>query len=56
MIENNYRTIRIEICKQCPSYLLGICRKCGCYVNFKTAIKSQECPLKKWEAVNDSKV
>lgn len=48
-----YKTVRIEICKQCPSQLLGVCRKCGCFINLKAAVKSQECPLNKWSKVDD---
>jgi hypothetical protein len=49
-----YRQIRIEICKQCPSYLMGVCRKCGCFVKIKTSFKSAVCPIGKWKEENDS--
>lgn len=44
----NYRVIRLEICKTCEFNTLGICRKCGCFVNIKTALKNIECPIKLW--------
>jgi hypothetical protein len=33
---------------------MGVCRKCGCFVALKTAIKSVSCPIGKWKEENDN--
>lgn len=43
-----FKEKRMEICNKCPSMLLGVCRKCGCFVKIKTMIKLAECPINKW--------
>lgn len=43
-----YREIRLEICGACPSNLMGVCRKCGCFIKLKTAFKGASCPAGKW--------
>lgn len=42
---------RIAICAECPSLdrEAGRCRECGCFVRTKAKIKSDQCPLGKWE-------
>lgn len=40
---------RIEICKSCTEYRLGICIQCGCYMPIKTKLKKTKCPLGKWQ-------
>jgi hypothetical protein len=44
------REQRLEICNQCPELRENsrTCIQCGCFVDAKTAIKSQKCPLDKW--------
>ncbi|MCR4791399.1 MAG: DUF6171 family protein [Lachnospiraceae bacterium] len=39
---------RLDICTGCDSLLAGTCRKCGCYVEIRAALKSSECPVKRW--------
>jgi len=46
------RKKREELCKSCPSNLMGLCRKCGCFIVVKVRLASEECPAKKWEIVN----
>lgn len=38
---------RLEICKQCDNLDSGLCLKCGCYVEWRAAVKLSHCPLKK---------
>lgn len=41
---------RIEICVECP-HLIKItrqCKECGCFVDLKTKLKTQRCPIEKW--------
>ena len=50
--DNDLYNSRIEICRKCEQLLSGVCQKCGCYIEFRAAFKSQHCPLtkanKKW--------
>ena len=39
---------RLEICKGCDMLFQGMCRKCGCYVELRAAVKNNGCPGKKW--------
>lgn len=45
--ENIYEE-RLVVCKQCELLLDGTCQACGCYVEFRGAVKSGRCPKKKW--------
>lgn len=42
---------RFDICKSCPEYSLGICKKCGCVMALKTMLAEAKCPIHKWENV-----
>jgi len=41
---------RLSICETCESFTqpAGRCTLCGCYMNFKTRLKSATCPVGKW--------
>jgi hypothetical protein len=51
---------RMEICRGCEHFTPNIpelpehqrkqerCVKCGCFMNFKTKLRSQHCPVQKW--------
>lgn len=39
---------RLGICKECDMLLAGMCRRCGCYVEMRAAVKKNACPGKKW--------
>jgi hypothetical protein len=39
---------RIEICKACNQYRLGMCMQCGCYMGLKTKLRDAQCPIGKW--------
>ncbi len=42
---------RLSLCKECDFLISGMCRKCGCYVEFRAAFKNKSCPdvnNKKW--------
>ena len=41
---------RLSICKECEMLLAGMCRKCGCYVEMRAALKKNECPDHNWGA------
>ncbi len=35
---------RLELCKKCEFLISGMCRKCGCYVEIRAALKDKSCP------------
>ncbi|NLK74462.1 MAG: hypothetical protein GX288_04140 [Clostridiales bacterium] len=35
---------RLDKCKQCDNLIEGLCRICGCFVEYRAAIKSRQCP------------
>lgn len=35
---------RLEKCRNCDFLISGMCRKCGCYVEIRAALKNKECP------------
>ena len=41
--EELYRR-RLEACVGCDQLISGVCRKCGCYVEFRAAFKNTKCP------------
>lgn len=49
---------RMKICKSCPHFLVAayMCRKCGCYMPFKTKLKNMSCPEGHWVAEADQPV
>lgn len=44
---------RIGICRECEFLLEGMCRKCGCFVEMRAAVKKNYCPAvtDKWQKV-----
>jgi len=44
------RNKRMELCKECPSFLEKTyrCNHCGCFTPVMVWINSRECPEKKW--------
>jgi uncharacterized paraquat-inducible protein A len=41
---------RMSICQECEFFLpkQKRCMKCGCFLRWKTALRSQKCPIEKW--------
>ncbi len=35
---------RLSRCRECENLREGICRICGCFVEFRAAVKSKACP------------
>lgn len=35
---------RLAVCKQCDNLWDGMCKKCGCYVELRAAIRNKSCP------------
>jgi hypothetical protein len=41
---------RLSICAKCEFFEAAPmkCRKCGCYLNLKTRLETEHCPIAKW--------
>lgn len=39
---------RLAICKNCERLISGMCNACGCFVEMRAAINSNNCPYDKW--------
>ena len=41
---------RLSICKACEFFEASPmkCRKCGCFLNLKTRLETEHCPIAKW--------
>lgn len=35
---------RLSLCRECDFLISGMCRKCGCYVEIRAALKDKCCP------------
>ena len=35
---------RLAECQSCDNLISGVCMKCGCYVEFRAAFRTQKCP------------
>lgn len=49
------RDERLTICKGCEKYNEGRCLSCGCFLDYKTSIAAEKCPLDKWGAYSEGK-
>lgn len=41
---------RQKICSECPHYTGSRCELCGCFMGFKTRLRSSTCPISKWSS------
>lgn len=41
---------RLELCRRCELFIhqQKRCSQCGCYMKFKSRLRSQHCPVGKW--------
>ena len=52
--EPEIRAQRWETCQGCEHLTaMNRCRKCGCFMELKTWMPEQECPLQKWRKVSE---
>lgn len=35
---------RLQLCCQCSKLMRGLCRVCGCFVEYRAAVKKNHCP------------
>lgn len=47
--EENLYEERLAVCRECDMLLQGMCRKCGCYVELRAAVRKNVCPQRKWQ-------
>lgn len=54
-VDESIREQRLEICTNCEFLFQATqqCKKCGCFVQAKTWLPSQRCPVNKWPAVTN---
>lgn len=51
IVDDDLYSERLSYCKNCDYLISGMCRKCGCYVEIRAALKDKGCPYfdcKKW--------
>lgn len=50
VIDESFAQERLSICKGCPEFLsiTHQCKKCGCFMEWKTKLEAAKCPLGKW--------
>ncbi len=39
---------RLTVCRNCDMLFQGMCRRCGCYVELRAAVRVNSCPDKRW--------
>ncbi len=48
-VNEETRKQRIELCNDCPKLMITRqCAECLCFVDLKTKLKQEKCPLDKW--------
>lgn len=53
-VSSEIKETRISECNNCPELMITRqCGQCMCFVDFKTSIKQEKCPLDKWLAVKE---
>jgi hypothetical protein len=50
LVPSEVADMRFDICKSCPhlSEITSQCKKCGCFMQAKTKLKTASCPINKW--------
>lgn len=53
VVDVSIRTERLSICESCEKFNPKIrnCRMCGCFMDLKTWLPKQKCPMNKWGVV-----
>jgi hypothetical protein len=47
---------RLDICRYCPHNVCLTCDACGCPLQSKVMLNTEQCPLKKWNRVWQKRV
>jgi hypothetical protein len=48
IVTEEIKNYRIEKCKNCNHNIYNKCNLCGCDINWKTSMSTEECPKKLW--------
>lgn len=40
---------RTKVCRNCVNYDNGRCKECGCFIDLKTRVPQEECPIGRWK-------
>jgi hypothetical protein len=43
-VEDNIYNHRLAVCRECENLYEGMCRICGCFVEYRAALKIKDCP------------
>lgn len=43
-VEDNIYNNRLIICRECENLYEGMCRICGCFVEYRAALRIKSCP------------
>lgn len=43
-VEKEVYRERLSLCTDCDDLMEGLCRKCGCFVEYRAALKNKHCP------------
>jgi len=49
-VSESERNRRLEICSECPHFTGSRCELCGCFMSFKTRLRSSTCPINRWSS------
>lgn len=49
ILEKEQIQSRLDVCQTCPFLNGKRCRSCGCFVELKAALGSEDCPKGKWK-------
>ena len=49
-VSSSIKRRRVAICSNCPKLFrpTGQCKLCACFVNQKTKLNTESCPIDKW--------
>lgn len=53
ILTSTYASKRMTICNNCDQYSYRFCKQCLCFLPFKVLIKGADCPINKWNAINE---
>jgi hypothetical protein len=49
IVSNEIKSSRMEKCKTCNHNIYNECNLCGCDIDWKTSMSTEECPKKLWK-------
>lgn len=54
-VDEATKNARMSVCRSCEFFIKipGMCKKCGCVMEFKTRLAHAQCPIGKWKKADD---